>query len=189
VLAIAVAVTTGLGLGALLLPLSGAAAGRRYWWVALLVPVLVAALHPRVLSAGLGAALRLARREPLPRTPSGAGLTRAAALQVVVWLGLGGQTWLLLVGLGAPAGAALPVALGGYALAHSLGLLAVGLPAGAGVREAALTVALSAVVATPTALAVALLARAVTALVDAGLAGAAALWARSRRPAPGAGVG
>jgi uncharacterized membrane protein YbhN (UPF0104 family) len=184
-LAIAVAVTTGLGLGALMLPLAGPAAAGRYWWVALLVPVLVAALHPRVLATGLGALLRLARRDPLPRPPSGAGLARAGALQVGVWLCLGTQTWLLLVGLGAPPVATLPVAVGGYALAHSLGLLAVGLPAGAGVREAALTLVLSTVVGTPTALAVALLARAVTTLVDAALAGAATLWARSRRGTDG----
>ena len=180
-LAIAMAVTTGLGLGALLLPFAGAGAERRYWWIALIVPVLAAGLHPRVLGPALNRVLRMVRREPLSRTPSGRGLLRAAALQGLVWLGLGLQAWLLLVGLGAPAGPALPVAIGGYALAYSLGQLAVGLPAGAGVREAALTLALSAVVAPPTALVAALLARAVMTVVDLALAALAGATTRRRQ--------
>jgi uncharacterized membrane protein YbhN (UPF0104 family) len=170
VLAIAVSITSGLSLAALLLPFSGAATIHHYWWIMLLIPVFGCALHPRVLGPALNRVLRLLRREPLPRTPSWAGLGRVAGLQVLVWLLLGLQAWLVLVGLGAPPLRALPVAIGGYALAYGLGQLAIGLPAGAGVREIALTVALSTVVPPAKALVVALLSRGILTVVDLGMA-------------------
>jgi uncharacterized membrane protein YbhN (UPF0104 family) len=172
---IAISVTTGLSVGAAVLPFGATAAVRRFWWVVLILPLMVAVLHPRVLGPILNGVLRLARREPLPRTPSGAGLARVVGLQLVVWTCLGVQAWLLLVGLGAPPWPALPVAIGGYALAYALGQMAVGLPAGAGVRDTALALALSTLVPAPTALVVALLARVVATLVDLTLAGGFAL--------------
>jgi uncharacterized membrane protein YbhN (UPF0104 family) len=171
VLAIAVAITTGLSVAALMLPFAGAQTMRHYWWILLIIPMLLAGLHPRVLGYSLNLVLRLVRREPMTRTPSWAGLGRVAALQVVVWFALGLQAWVLLIGLGADPWRTLPAAIGGYALAYSLGLLAIGLPAGAGVREAALTLALSTVVAAPAAFVVALLSRAVLTVVDLALAG------------------
>lgn len=191
VLVVGVAVTTGLGLGVVTLPLVPGSPMRRYWWLVLLLPPLLAALHPRVLAAGSGALLRLVRRPPLLRTPSWAGMGRLAALQTGVWVCLGTLSWLLLVGSGAPPGPSALVAVGGYALAHSLGLLAVGLPAGAGVRDAVLALALSTVVPAPTAVMVALVARAVLTVVDLVLAGGAFAVARAagvsrrRSPAPG----
>jgi uncharacterized membrane protein YbhN (UPF0104 family) len=178
VLAVGIAVTSGLCVGALMLPFAAAAA-HRYWWILLVIPVLLTALHPRVLGPALNRVLRLARREPLPRTPSGRGLAIVVGFQVIVWLLLGLQAWLLLVGMGAPIRQSLPVAVGGYALAYSLGQMAVGLPAGAGVREAALTLMLSAVVPPATALVVALVARVIMTTVDLTVAGAFALRRRS----------
>jgi len=171
VLAIAVSITSGLSLAALLLPFSGQATIHRYWWIMLIIPVLLGALHPAVLGPALNLLLRLARRPPLPQTPSLGGMGLVAAMVGGIWLLLGLQVWVLLVGLGAPPARSLVVAVGGYALAYSLGQLAVGLPAGAGVREAALTVALSAVVPGPIALTVALLARGILTVVDLGMAG------------------
>ena len=142
----------------------------RYWWIMLIIPVLLGALHPAVLGPALNLLLRLARRPPLPQTPSLGGMGLVAAM-----VGGSGCCWACrcgcAVGLGAPPARSLAVAVGGYALAYSLGQLAVGLPAGAGVREAALTVALSAVVPGPIALAVALLARGILTVVDLGMAG------------------
>jgi len=184
VLTIAIAIATGLCLAALLLPFAAAPAAHRYRWIIFLIPVFVAGLHPAVLGPALNRALRLARREPLPRTPSTAGLARVAGLQVVVWLMLGLQVWLLLIGLGAPVWQSLPVAVGGYATAYTLGMLAVGLPAGAGVREVALTVTLSAVVPPATALVVALLARMLMVVVDLTVAGAFAIPWRRRADSP-----
>ena len=181
-LAIAVSTTTGIALAAALLPLANGAALRHYWWSLLALPVLLTALHPRVLAFGLNRLLRLLGRAPLTRTPSWAGLGRVAALQAGVWLCLGLQAWLLLLGSGEAVGPALAAAVGGYALAHSLGQLALGLPAGAGVREAVLALALSTVVPAPVALVVALLARAVLTVVDLTMAGAQVALGR-RTPA------
>jgi uncharacterized membrane protein YbhN (UPF0104 family) len=186
VLSIAVAVATGLSLAALLMPFSGAAAVHRYGWIVLLVPVLLGALHPAVLGPALNRVLRLLRRQPLPRTPSWAGMSRVVGLQSAVWLLLGLQAWVLLLGLGAPPLRSLPVAVGGYALSYALGQLAIGLPAGAGVRETALTLVLSTVVPPAQALVVALLSRAVLTLVELGCAGvvyAIDVWPRRDRPA------
>jgi uncharacterized membrane protein YbhN (UPF0104 family) len=181
VLAIAVTITSGLTLAAATLALTGAAALHHYWWILLLIPVFLTALHPRILGGALNRALRLVGREPLPRTPSWAGLGAVAGLQTLIWICLGLQAWVLLVGLGAPVWSSLAVAIGGYALAYSLGQLAIGLPAGAGVREAALTAALSTVVSAPTALVVALLSRVVMTVVDLSMAGGQYLALRRSR--------
>jgi glycosyltransferase 2 family protein len=184
VLAIAISITSGLSLAAVMLALTGGTALHHYWWILLVIPLFLVALHPRVLGNALNLVLRLVRREPLPRTPTWAGLGRVAALQTLLWVLMGLQAWVLLVGFGAPALRSLPVAIGGYALAYALGQLAVGLPAGAGVRDAALTLALSTVVATPTALVVALLSRVILTVVDLTMAGAQLLALRRARPAP-----
>ncbi len=189
VLAIAVTITSGLSLAAVMLAVTGGATLHHYWWILLVIPLFLVALHPRVLGPGLNFALKLVRREPLPRTPSWAGLGAVAGLQALIWVLLGLQAWVLLVGLGAPPLKSLPVAIGGYALAYSLGQLAIGLPAGAGVREAALTLTLSAVVPTPVALVVALLSRAILTVVDLSMAAIQYVILRRARPlVPAAGV-
>jgi glycosyltransferase 2 family protein len=185
VLVIAVATTTGLGMAALLLPFANGIALRHYWWIFLILPLFLTALHPRVLGAALNLALRLTRREPLARTPSWTGLSRVAGLQALVWLCLGLLTWLLLIGSGASPGRALLVAVGGYALAHSMGQLALGLPAGAGVREAVLALVLSTVVSAATAVVIALLARAILTVVDLAMAGGQRLIVARARRLPG----
>lgn len=182
VLVLAVSVTGGVSLAVLLLPFAGPDALHRYWWAALLLPACYAALHPPVLGRALAFGLRLARREPLAALPSWPGLRRALVLQVVVWLLLGLQVWFLLVGLDAPPGRALAAAIGGYALAYSLGMLAVVVPAGAGVREAVLVVCLAGVVSVPEALLVALITRTVATVCDIGLA----LTQLRRAPVPSA---
>lgn len=173
-LTLAVSVAVGLPMAALLLPPFAPEAVRRFRWAFLLVPLLLLVLHPVVLGPLLDGALRLVRRDPLPARPSGAGMARAAAWQVLVWVLLGVHAWVLVVGLGAPAWPGLPVAVGAYALAYPVGLLSL-LPGGAGAREAALTLALSTVLPAPAALLFAVLSRATLVLVDLGLAAAVAL--------------
>ena len=86
------------------------------------------------------------------------------------------------MGLGGDPLRSLPVAIGGFALAFSLGPLLVVLPAGAGVREAVLIVLLGTVLTTPAATAVALTSRLLLMVTDGLLALAAALL--DRRPHP-----
>ena len=171
VVSIAVAVTSGLTMAVLMLPFAVPDAIARYWWVLLVLPVLLSLLHPAVLSRCLGIAMKVLRREPPPKRPSWRGLGTTAGFQFSTWLLLGVHAWILLIGLGAPPMTALPVALGGYALAYAIGQMAVGLPAGAGVREAGLTLVMSTVVPAPAALLLALMSRALLTLVDLTMAG------------------
>jgi hypothetical protein len=181
VLTIAVSTAVGLPLAAvLLLPTASAALGP-VAWAFLAVPLLLAALHPAVLTPLVDRALRLLRRPALPVRPTLGGMARAGGWQLLVWLLLGLHAWVLAVALGAPAAPALPVAVGGYALAYSLGLLSL-LPGGAGVREATLTVVLSTVLPAPTALLLAVVSRAVLVCVDLGLAALVTLRRAPARP-------
>jgi uncharacterized membrane protein YbhN (UPF0104 family) len=179
----ALTVAVGLTLAVVFLPFGSHEALRRYWWVILAVPVFLAALHPRIAGAVIDRVLRLIRRQPLAERPSYAGTLRAGGWYALGWLALALHAWLLVVGLGAPAARALPVTIGGFALAYSIGILFVPAPAGAGVREVALTVALSPVLGPTEALAVALASRVILAILDFVQAGIGAIWAaRVARP-------
>ena len=171
ILTIAVSLGVGLPVAAVMLPLSSPAAARRYWEVVLVVPVLLVGLHPAILGRVLRIASRLLRRPAPTDLPSWPGLLRAAGWQSLVWLLLGLHVWVLAVSVGAPAGRSLPAAVGGLALAYSLGLLAVPVPAGAGIRDLALALALSAVLPASAALVVALVSRTLLLLTDLALAG------------------
>jgi uncharacterized membrane protein YbhN (UPF0104 family) len=173
-----VLVASGLMVASVLLPFGSPEAVHRYWWVSLVIPVFVVVLHPRVAGAVIDRALRLVRLQPLDVRPTYAGTLRAAGWYVLGWLFLGLHAWLLAVGLGAAAGRSLPVTIGGFALAVCIGLLFIPAPAGAGVRDVALVVALSPVLGPTEALAVALCSRVILAVLDFVLAGLAALWVR-----------
>ncbi|MDH2416941.1 lysylphosphatidylglycerol synthase domain-containing protein [Nocardioides sp. CER19] len=166
VLVLAVAVVAGTTVAVLLLPLAGEDIARRYWWLVLVLPLLYVGVHPPVLGWVLTRLLKLIGREPITTLPTWPALRRALLLQAVTWLLFGLQVWLLVTGLGAPVLASLPAAVGGYALAYSLGMLAFLLPAGAGIREGTLVLALAGVVTGSTALLVALLARAIATVCD-----------------------
>lgn len=184
VLAIVVSVAIGLGFGVALLPFGSPEAARRYWWALLAVPFLVASLHPRVVSAILNRAFRLIRREPLSHPPALSGMLLAAGWQALSWLLLGLHAYLLVVGLRGDGVHALPAAVGGFAFAYCLGVLFLPVPAGAGVRETVLVLALAPVLSNSQALAVALLSRVILAFLDFLLAGVALVWRQvSKTPA------
>jgi uncharacterized membrane protein YbhN (UPF0104 family) len=134
------------------------------------VPVLLLVLHPRVLNGLLERALRILRRPGLDAPLSGRDVARGIGWALVFWLVYGGHVWLLAVGMGADPWEALPVAIGGFALAFSLGPLLVVLPAGAGVREAVIVLLLHGVLSTPEATAVALTSRGILMATDGLLA-------------------
>ncbi|WP_405088773.1 lysylphosphatidylglycerol synthase domain-containing protein [Microbispora sp. NBC_01389] len=159
---------------------------REAWWLLALVPLILVGLHPRVLAWGLNLALRVARRDPLDRVPSGADMTRAAAWTMAGWLVYGVHLWALVGGL-RPGGVSLyAIAAGAYALAWSTGILTVVVPAGIGVREGAMVVALAPLLDTPSALVVAVVSRVMFTLADVTWAGLGFLLARGvRAEAPG----
>ena len=100
------------------------------------------------------------------QTPDPPALRRALRWGWATWLVQGLHLLPLLVASGVGWREALVPAVCGYAAAWLAGLVAVFAPAGAGVREAALVLALSGVVDTPTAFAIALASRALTIVVD-----------------------
>lgn len=181
VAAFALSIATALLVGGALLPISAAGSLRRYWFLGLLLPVLLVGLHPRVFGRALELALRVGRRQPMPAPLTGAGMLRAAGWQLLCWLLFGLHAWVLMLGVGAPAGRSLLVGIGGFALAYGIGPLAVVAPAGAGVREAGLVLTLGTVVGGTAALAVALVSRVVLAVVDFGQAASWGLVARRSR--------
>jgi glycosyltransferase 2 family protein len=183
VLSAVLAVTCALVVAVATLPFVAGEAVGRFWWAWLALPLLLCLLHPVVLGRSVDALLVRLGREPLLQRPSGRGVGTAALFQFCTWALLGLHAWVLAVGLGAPALQSLPVAIGGYALAHAAGQLAIGLPGGAGVREAVLTLVMATVLPLAAALVLALLSRMILVAVDVTLAGLQA--ARGPRTAAG----
>lgn len=182
-LTLGLATLVGVFLGLAALPTLLRAEGRVVLLGLLALPLLAALLVPRVINALLGLALRVLRRPGLEQPFAGRDVLRGVVSAVVFWLVYGGHVWLLAVGLGADPWQALPVSIGGFAIAFSLGPLLVVLPAGAGVREAVLVVLLASVLSTPEATAVALTSRAVLIVTDGLLAAGASVTPR-RTSAP-----
>ncbi len=159
-LAMATTVATGCVAAALTLPLTSAEAAGRYWWALALAPLLLACLHPRIVTPSLDLALRLVRRPPLATTLRTAPMVRAVLWTLLGWACFGLHVWLLLPA-GSPA-----LACGAYALAYVVGFLVIFAPGGLGAREAALVLALSPVLTQAEALLVALASRAVLTVAD-----------------------
>lgn len=129
----------------------------------------------------------MARRDPVELELTGAALRGSLGWPVVSWIFLGLQCWALVVALGGPALMSLAASIGGFALAYAAGTLFVPAPAGAGVREAVLGLALVNVIGASSSfdqekvIVVVLLSRVVLAILDFGQAGVAVLMARARR--------
>jgi len=172
---------TGLLLGGVAMPFASAQAAP-YRWVVALAPLLLALLHPRLLNPIIARLTTLARRPAPERELSGRGVLGAFGWSVASWVALGVQVQALVTALGAPVGHALPLAVGGFALAWSAGFLVVIAPAGLGAREAVLVALLAPVLNRPSAIAVSLAARLLMTAGDVVLAGAAVVaWRVDRR--------
>lgn len=176
IVSVAQSVFAGVLFGVLLVPLGLPGLVGDYWWVALVIPVYLFVLAPPVVAEVTRRVFHLTHLDPPQREPSYRGVTEALGWTMVSWLLFGLHAWLLTVGLGGPALRLLPVCVGAFALAFSVGLVSLPVPAGAGVREAVFTVLVGSLVGVGEAIAVALLSRVMLALVDFGLAGGQALW-------------
>lgn len=134
---------TGLLVASVTLPFAGREVAEHYWWVLALTPVLLVVLHPRVLSALLDKAFTALRREPLEHRLTLGPTLRACGFLLVTWVFYGLSLLALARPLGLQGGSSLALAIGGYALAWSAGVMVLGLvPAGIGVREAVLAAVL-----------------------------------------------
>jgi uncharacterized membrane protein YbhN (UPF0104 family) len=175
-----VIVGTGLAVAAAAAPLLGPDAVHAYWWLLAALPMALLVLVPPVLNRLLALAMRLTRRPPLPRPLSARGILRAAGWALASWLAYGVHVWVL-AGQFAPGGLPeLARATGGFAAAWCTGFLLVVVPAGAGVREAALVLLLGEALTRPQAIVVAVVSRLLFVVGDLGW-GAVGLLAGRRR--------
>jgi hypothetical protein len=182
-LSVAIAAICGLvvGLPAVPLLLTGGDASTTGWLALLAVPVLGVAFYPPLLNWGVATVLRVLRREPLEHRLSGRAIATASALFVLTSLCSGLHALVLLRATGAT-GDLVPLlvaTLCGFALASSLAMFSVVLPAGVGVREGLLVLMLAPISSTSAATAVVVLSRFLTVLADVlfALLG----WAYARR--------
>lgn len=177
-LAVATSIGCGLAVAAVTLPLTSPAATAGYWWLFLLAPVVLVALHPRIVTWGLNLALKIARRPPLEHPVSMRTTLLAIGWTVLGWALLGVHIWLICLAVGG-SGAGLPfLAAGAYALAFNVGLLVFIAPGGIGAREAALVITLSPVLPAGAPIVVAIVSRVVLTLADLAGAGVAVLLGR-----------
>ncbi|MFL4908200.1 hypothetical protein ACJ6WF_34580 [Streptomyces sp. MMS24-I2-30] len=115
-------------------------------WLLAVWPLALAILwRPGVLLGLVRGAARLLRREPPTGGFSDRDVRRAFGLEMLCWAVSGLHLWLIAVLLGAPAGRALPVCVGAFALATVAGALTLVVPDGVGTRELVLLGALSTV--------------------------------------------
>ena len=161
-----VLVAAGLLAAVVALPLTSPDALDDYGWVLLLLPLGLLLLAPPVLTRLVATALRVLRRDPLERPLSWGGTAQALGWALAMWAAYGVHLLLLVQPQEGGEDAGLLLCLGAYALAWTAGFLFVVAPAGAGVREAALVVALAPVLEAPAALAVALVSRVLMTLGD-----------------------
>jgi hypothetical protein len=179
-------VGTGLAVGVPVIPLLGRDAVEGYRWLVLVLPLLLLAVTPPVLNRVLGVALRLARRPPLPAPLTAGGTLRVAGWALGSWLCYGLQAYLLARALGAEGGALLWLqCTGAFAAAFASGPLLLVVPAGAGVREAALLLLLGSTVTAPRAAVIAVVSRLLFVAGDLAWSGAAVVAERRLVRPPG----
>ncbi len=154
---------------------SGASVG-----VVLAIPVLLLLCWPPLLNRLIAIGLRVLRREPMEHELSTRAVLSTVGLFILAWLCFGGHTLVLARAIADPTAPGLTVAgLTGYALAGSLGMLTVILPAGLGAREGIMALVLASAMPLSAGTAVAIVSRFVITFVDvlAALTG----WAYARR--------
>lgn len=159
------------------------AAGLARGWLVLgvvaLAPIGLVALHPRLFAGLATVARRLSRgRVEVPVLPWGESAV-IVARQLPAWVGIGGATWLLSVGLGADLG--FMRVLLATCVSWVAGFLFVPVPGGIGIREAAFVGVLG---QDPVVATVALAARLLFILVDVTGAACASLVASRPRTVP-----
>ncbi|MGF7236551.1 MAG: lysylphosphatidylglycerol synthase transmembrane domain-containing protein [Frankia sp.] len=186
---LALAVPSGGVIATATLPFVSASALRHYWWALLAIPVFLVLLHPKVLSRLLALAARLLKRPALTQPLAMRHVLTAAGWLMLGFLCYGIAAWLVGRDLRPTGGDGRLVLLsiGAYALAWTAGFLIIVLPAGAGVREAVLVLALSPALPKGPAILVAVVARLFATIADLVWAGIG-FSLRPRTPADPDGV-
>lgn len=177
----------GVSVAAVTIPFVQPDAFARYWFVVLLVPVVLVALHPAVLRFGLRLASKVTRRDLGTIDIRLAAVLRAFGWAALAWLVFGLHIALVLAPLGHLDVRVATLAVGAYALAWLVGFLVFFLPAGLGGREAVLTALLTAGVplGASAAVSVAVMSRVLLTVVDLVFAAAAVVGERRHRRSRG----
>ncbi|MCK9900848.1 hypothetical protein CC117_11720 [Parafrankia colletiae] len=165
---LALAVPCGGVTAAATLPFVSRDALTDYWWALAVVPLFAVVLFPPVLSRLLALAFRLLRRPPLGEPLTAGPILAGAGWLIAGFVCYGIGTWLLVRDLSPQVGGARLVALcvGAYALAWTAGFLVLVLPAGAGVREAVLVLALAPALSSGPSTLIAVVARLLATIAD-----------------------
>lgn len=175
VVSILVSIVTGLALAVAAVAVAPAGVATSYGWVAWALPLFLVALFPPVLNRLLALALRITRRPALEHPLTVRGIGAAGLWALLGWLLAGAQVWLLATAVGMDAtGPTFALAVGGYALAWTVGFLVIVVPAGVGAREAVLAAVLAGLLDAGGVVVVVLLSRVLLTLADLllGLGGA-----------------
>jgi len=181
-IAMLVSIGTGLGVGAVLVPLIDVHLLADYWWLPIVGVAFLLCLTPPVMRLGVRLALRVLRRPDAPFSYGWRVAGASSGLQAANWLFAGIQLWLVLIGLGTDPLRSLVPAIAAMSLAFALGVLLIPFPAGLGVREFVLTAVLASVTGPGVAVTAAVLSRLLYAVADFALAGVAvAVRQRSAR--------
>jgi hypothetical protein len=152
------------------------------WVLLLVIPLLAVAFHPRLLNWGIGTGLRLLRRERLEHELSGRAVLLASLTFIAAWLSSGLHVLVLsrsITGGDVDTGRLVLATISGFALASSLAMFSVILPAGLGIREGLLVLLLASVMPASTAAAVVVLSRFLTVIADVVFALLGWTWAKS----------
>lgn len=182
-LAIVLSCMVGLLLAAVLLPFLSAEALRRYGWVLLALPVLIALLHPRAIPSLLDGVARLLGRESLGERLGIRETLASCAWSAGSFAFLGLHIAALALATGSRFGVhLLLLCIGGMALAVCVGVLFVPAPAGAGIRDVVLGLILVGPLASAQAVTVVVISRAMLILVDLLLAAGAVAGRRCAFP-------
>lgn len=153
-------------------------------WLYVLLPVVLLAMHPRIVTILVNLVLRVFRRQPLPAPLRARTMIESFLLGVGMYAFFGVHLWLLsshetgldLINLFFLTGA--------LALGMTTGVLAFLLPAGIGAREAIVGLALASMTTAGAATALALLSRVLFTVADLLCVGAAFLILKLKRSGP-----
>jgi uncharacterized membrane protein YbhN (UPF0104 family) len=139
----------------------------RLGWTAVLAPVALILIHPRVVSAIARKVDRSGEALPELHWPD---VLRPMLWMAPAWVCYGAACWILADAFSAPTGRLAAVGTGAFALSWLIGVVIVIAPAGVGAREAVIGVMLAPLIGTGAAASVGILLRVCHTVADVGLA-------------------
>jgi glycosyltransferase 2 family protein len=146
-----------------------------------LIPLVLAALHPRVFFPLANLGLRKLGREPLPRALPFGRVLQLALLYVGGWAIIGTGVYAFASALTPLDASDFPYVAAAYPVAFCVAVLTFVVPSGLGTRDAALAIALKAVMASTVATAIAIAFRIFQTLIELLYVGAVSWLARRAR--------